>query len=173
MFDKFCPNFVPGENGAWSSGQCAHYNCISHSVGTKLTYIWPDQGEQYAWPPDIDRKETVAAFIEFYRLCGFEPCSNASTEPGYEKVVIYELDGAVAHAALQLEDGHWTSKIGDLADIMHINLQAGGGGLNGNPVQAVKRVRTGRPPPLPPLYPPLSTLVNPSGTPFSQLARDR
>lgn len=142
MFEKFCPNFVPGGNGDWTSGQSPLYNCIAHSVQTTLTYIWPDEDEQYAWPPNIDRKETVAAF-----------------------------NGTVCHAALQLDGGHWTSKVGDLADIMHVDLQAASGGLNGTPVQALRRVRTGKPPLLPPLQPPLSTLVNASGTPFAQLQR--
>jgi hypothetical protein len=171
MFERFCPNFRPGVNGAWTSGQSPLYNCIAHSVGSVLTYIWPDADEQYPWPPNIDRAETVAAFVEFYCACGFEVCADASPEPEYEKVVIFVLDGAVSHAALQLPDGSWTSKIGDLADIMHRTLDAAGGGLNGKPVQALKRKRTGRPPPLPTLHPPLTTLVNPAGTPLAKLAR--
>ncbi|PWT86179.1 MAG: hypothetical protein C5B56_12860 [Proteobacteria bacterium] len=145
---------------------------MAHTVGHTLSYIWPDQDEQYQWPIGIERKETLSAFVAFYEACGFLRCTDASVEEGYEKVVIYVLNDSVTHVALQLEDGSWTSKIGDLADIVHIDPSVvAGTGPNcyGVPKSVLRRARTGKPPTLPPLNPPLATLVNSSGTPLKDL----
>ena len=48
-------------------------------------------------------------------------------EEGVEKIAIYILNGKPEHAAKQLPDGRWSSKLGDLDDITHtLN------GLSGN-----------------------------------------
>jgi hypothetical protein len=172
MFETLVPNVRLGDNSQETSGQTPLYNCIAHSVQTALVYIWPDADEEYAWPPTLPRNDSVPNFVEFYQQCGFEPCGDPSFEEGYEKIVIFQIGGRVAHAALQLENGHWTSKIGDLIDIEHIDLQVVSGGVNGAPTQAVRRRATGLPPQLPPLHPPLSQLVNSSGTPLARLTRD-
>lgn len=170
MFDIFCPKYEEGVNGKTTSPQSGLYNCVAHSVGASLFYIWPDADEEYGWPEHIPRDDSRSAFIGFYRLCGFEPCNDASPEPGYEKVVIYELAGRVAHVALQSDDGTWSSKIGDLTDVMHRRLDVVASAHNGQPAQAMRRRRTGAPPQLPALHPPQTVLVNPSGVPLSKLA---
>jgi hypothetical protein len=41
-------------------------------------------------------------------------------EDGYEKVAIYASpDGILTHAAKQLEDGLWSSELGQLEDVKH------------------------------------------------------
>ena len=55
-----------------------------------------------------------------YRVCG-----SANWEPGIEKVAIYvDEDGVPTHVAKQLENGDWTSKLGDWEDIEHKELDA-------------------------------------------------
>ena len=51
-------------------------------------------------------------------------CGNGSLEDGYEKVAIYARDGELTHAARQLRDGRWTSKLGKYEDIEHDSLEA-------------------------------------------------
>ncbi len=64
-----------------------------------------------------------------FELVGFEQCESPDHEPGFEKVAIYaDDDGAPTHAARQLEDGRWASKLGDWEDIEHEspeNLESG------------------------------------------------
>ena len=167
MFDIFCPNYQEGINGETTSGQTSLYNCIAYSVWNEFTYIWPDPDEEYAWPPTIPRNDSIEAFLEFYRLCGFEQCVDIVPEPGHEKIIIYELNGRVAHAARQLNDRQWTSKVGDLTDVMHINPEVVESERNGYPTYAVRRPWTGTPPQLPPLHPPLTDLVDPQGQPLT------
>ncbi len=43
----------------------------------------------------------------------------------FEKIAIYvDTDGVPTHAARQLPDGSWTSKLGDWEDIQHQTLEA-------------------------------------------------
>ena len=49
------------------------------------------------------------------------------------------------HAALQLESGAWTSKLGDFEDIEHVTVDAVNGPLYGRPVAFLSRRRTERP----------------------------
>lgn len=170
MFDIFCPNYSEGVNGKTTSPQTPLYNCIAHSVGTDLTYIWPDPDEEYAWPPALPRNDSIDTFVDFYQLCGYTKCASAILEHGFEKVILYHVAGRVAHAALQLVDGTWTSKIGDLADIMHVTPEVVESNQNGRPAIVLRRKRTNPKPPLPPLHPPLSQLVSSSGVPLARLA---
>lgn len=55
-------------------------------------------------------------------------CRNGDVEPNIEKLAIYAtIDGKPQHAARQLPNGRWTSKLGRLEDIEH-DLE----GLDGN-----------------------------------------
>ena len=50
-------------------------------------------------------------------------CEDGNLEPGYEKVAIYAMDGEPTHAARQLQNGWWTSKLGKYEDIDHDSLE--------------------------------------------------
>jgi hypothetical protein len=55
-----------------------------------------------------------------YGTLGFEPCDSGEVEEGFEKVAIYtDAGGEPTHAARQLANGRWTSKLGYLEDIEH------------------------------------------------------
>ncbi len=52
-------------------------------------------------------------------------CDSDSLEPGFEKAALYsDTDGLRTHAARQLADGGWVSKLGNLEDIVHRTLDA-------------------------------------------------
>jgi hypothetical protein len=64
----------------------------------------------------------------FLGTIGYIECEDGSLEPGFEKIAIYavqETGGGLTptHAAKQLADGRWTSKLGPYEDIEHTLLE--------------------------------------------------
>lgn len=100
------------------SPRTAQYNCIGWAIGDDQNVWWPDG--KY-WPAGIRKDESVATFIALFATLGYERCDSADLEPGFEKVVLYmdEQHGRVTHAAHQLPDGRWSSKLGPQWDISH------------------------------------------------------
>ena len=105
-----------------TSQQSPLYNCIAWAAECDDRWWWPDAMGQYYWPADVSREETLKAFEEAYSTLGFSLCGNADIESGFEKVAVYAKDGVPTHAARQLPDGQWTSKLGVLEDIEHDTL---------------------------------------------------
>ncbi|MEG3858797.1 hypothetical protein QT974_06710 [Microcoleus sp. herbarium12] len=53
-------------------------------------------------------------------MLGYEICKDDLLEVGYQKIAIYvDLNGIPTHAARQLVNGKWTSKLGWLEDMEH------------------------------------------------------
>lgn len=120
------PNLV--ESGYFvTSAHSELYNCIAYAAGDE-TKKWdcgmlPVPG--YYWPPGAKRGKYVDALISAFESIGFEQCTNGDLESGYQKVVLYaDADGAWTHAAKQLPDGAWSSKIGSCEDIRHLTPYA-------------------------------------------------
>lgn len=66
------------------------------------------------------RGGTIAALVSAFGAIGYEICAGDHLESGYEKVALYvDSRGGWTHAAKQLEDGAWSSKLGDSYDIRH------------------------------------------------------
>jgi hypothetical protein len=57
--------------------------------------------------------------VQAFESLGYQLCEHGHLEAGFAKVAIYALDGKPAHAARQLPDGRWTSKLGRDIDIAH------------------------------------------------------
>jgi len=75
-----------------------------------------------------------------YRVVGYEPCDSAALQVGYEKIAIYaDETQEPRHAARQLPNGSWTSKLGDHFDIEHADLAAISGLVYGEPVVFMRR----------------------------------
>lgn len=92
------------------------------------------------WPQGLPYVETLDNFVQAFQTIGYEVCDNAELEHGYEKVAIYVAsDGRPKHMARQLPSGMWTSKLGDLWDIMHDNLQGVECDDYGKAIQFLKR----------------------------------
>jgi hypothetical protein len=120
------------------------YNCIAWAAGDTTQWWWPrDPAEGYYWPAGVERAETLAAFVAVFSLLGYAPCSTAEPETGYEKVVLFVApDGTPTHAARQLPDGRWTSKLGRGEDIEH-ELQDICGAVYGSVAQLMRRESKG------------------------------
>jgi hypothetical protein len=84
----------------------------------------------------------MGAFIQAYATIGYEACDSFEVEAGYEKIVLYEdPQRTPTHAAKQLQNGRWTSKLGDFEDIEHLDLNCLEGPLYGRVSCCLKRSR--------------------------------
>lgn len=95
------------------------YNCIAWAMGDDQNVCWP--GRKYL-PGRVPKDDSLPAFIATFVNMGYECCDADGVEPGFEKIVLYvdEQQERVTHAARQLPDGFWTSKLGPQWDINHL-----------------------------------------------------
>ena len=112
------------------------YNCIAWAVNHSDRWWQPG----VYWPTDVSRDDhgigtLVAAFSEI----GFEECKDDALDDGYEKVALYGSGFMYTHAARQLPDGRWTSKLGQLEDITHQTPEVISGGDYGEVVLFMRR----------------------------------
>jgi hypothetical protein len=131
------PNLA-AEDHSVTSPSDSNYNCIAWAADQTDRWWWPDPFELYFWPADVPRVETLDTFVEAFRKQGYERCANADLETGFEKIAIY-AKGKPTHAARQLPDGQWTSKLGQSCDIRHQSLHGVEGELYGSAVVFLKR----------------------------------
>lgn len=93
------------------------YNCIAWAAGDSSQLWWP--AEAY-WPPGVSIALRLESFIDAFRTLNYEVCDNPKFEDGFEKIAIYtDATGEPTHAARQLSDNVWTSKLGKNIDIEH------------------------------------------------------
>jgi hypothetical protein len=81
----------------------------------------------------------VAAFQQAFASLGYELCANANLETGFEKIALYAIGGIPTHAARQLRDGRWVSKLGELEDIEHASLDVLTGAVYGEVAAVLRR----------------------------------
>jgi hypothetical protein len=97
------------------------YNCIAWAAGDTRRWWWPSQsvGKEY-WPPGVPRERTQAAFVAAFATVGYTVCEGDEPEAGFEKVALFaDAQARPTHAARQLPNGSWTSKLGKAEDIEH------------------------------------------------------
>ncbi|MBV8359212.1 MAG: hypothetical protein JO189_14955 [Deltaproteobacteria bacterium] len=105
---------------------------------------WPLSPLNAYWPSEAIDAETIPAFISAFKTLGYEECADDSLEKGFEKIAIYATANyEPKHAARQLRDGGWTSKMGIAywPDIRHDSPEAVSGPAYGMPVCYMKRPR--------------------------------
>ena len=117
------------------------YNCIAWAAGDNGRWWWPFPAFSY-WPAGAPRLLTVAAFKAAYETIGYEPCETGDLEPAFEKIVIFSRGDKPTHAARQLPNGQWSSKLGRSDDIAHqlTGVVSGPSGY-GNPTAFMRRAR--------------------------------
>ena len=102
------------------------YNCISWVAGD-ITQKWdctalPMAG--YYWPAEATVGQGIDALVSAFKTLRYEVCHDASVERGVEKIALFaDTHGEWTHAAKQLSDGRWSSKLGDAEDIAHATTQ--------------------------------------------------
>lgn len=112
---------LAGTDYAKTSDKSATYNCIAWAAGEDdRWWEWtPDYYPGYFWPCEAV-SDHVDELVRAYEAIGFERCDSGELEAEYEKLALYaDRDDAYTHAARQLPDGRWTSKLGPQEDIRH------------------------------------------------------
>jgi hypothetical protein len=116
--DELFPNLA-AEGFTATSAASRRYNCIAWAAGSDDAWWWPDAELVCYWPEAVERLETLEAFIAAFATLDYHLCPDGSTEDGFNRIAIYQLGGLPTHAARQLPDGSWTSKLGRSIDITH------------------------------------------------------
>lgn len=124
-----------------TSPETKYYNCIAWAAGDSSRNWWP-LNYSY-WPRGVARELTLDAFIQAFGTLGYEPCKDGKVEKNYEKIVLYLLNGEPTHAARQLSDGRWSSKLGKAHDVSHRTVRGVEGPCYGKATQYMRR-RVGR-----------------------------
>jgi hypothetical protein len=102
-----------------TSAEDVHYNCIAYACGDTANWWWPTKLNGNYWPGDVPAEETLRAFEALFEKQGYRKCRTAILQRSFERVAIFTNNGVPTHAARQLDNGHWSSKLGRHEDIMH------------------------------------------------------
>ena len=117
------------------------YNCIAWAAHADHHWWEPDPSFQYFWPKGVPRAYTIAAYVAAYSSVGYVVCDNSDLEISFEKIAIFtDRFNVPQHAARQLDDGLWTSKLGKHFDISHA-LNGVSGDAYGIPTVFMKRAK--------------------------------
>jgi hypothetical protein len=122
-----------------TSPQDQRYNCVAWAADDVRRWWWPAESPFAFWPA-VKREESISSFIEAFEILGYELADSGGHEKGFEKVAIFvSTDQVPSHMARQLPDGSWTSKLGRLEDIAHIDVNAVGGAEYGEVAAFLRR----------------------------------
>jgi hypothetical protein len=127
---------LTADNHRVTSPAAISYNCIAWALSD--TKNWWQPGLH--WPfPSHALDDTIEELKRVFETFGYQECPNGDLEQGFEKVVLYALSGGYTHAARQLSQGAWTSKLGNDDDIEHDTPDAVAGGIYGEIALFMKR----------------------------------
>ena len=130
------PNLA--SEGFETVGQASElYNCIAYVAEDTSKWWWPD-GTNY-WPPWATLDTKMESLKEALAGLGYEQCDDSDPEDGYQKVALYEIQGRFQHAAVQMSNGRWRSKMGQGPVVEHRNPESLSGGPYGNPKVFMRR----------------------------------
>ena len=118
------------------------YNCISWAYGINSVRMWPNTPGFY-WPANISNINHINSFIDLFRSIGYNICPDGNLENGFEKIAIFEDKNVPTHAARQLANGLWTSKLGHFPNISFDashTINSISGGVYGNVSIYMKRL---------------------------------
>ena len=125
-----------------TSPKTKSYNCVAWAANDPTRWWWPVGALMpgYFWPLGVPRKVDIDSFVAAFQTMGFEVCPDGDPEKDFEKVAIFcDTDNRPTHAARQLPDGRWTSKMGKGEDIVHERLDQVSGRLYGAARTFMKR----------------------------------
>lgn len=113
-----------------TSDEDGDYNCIAWAMHNDNRTWWPAPEHLtggrlggYFWPFGAPVEESLFAFMRAFGNFGYVPCESDELEPEWEKIAIFVGPGsAPTHAARQLDNGKWASKLGPKQDIEHDSL---------------------------------------------------
>jgi len=112
------------------------YNCIAWAYEDNTQWYWPHPNR--FWPENIPMEVSLNAFQRLFESKGYEVCFDSSLEEGLKKIAIYSKNDLPTHAARQLPDGLWTSKLGTEHDVSH-TIEGMSDGYYGNVAVIMKK----------------------------------
>lgn len=134
MIDPVAFPNLSAANHRVTSPPTTTYNCVAWAAGD--TTRWWQPGRY--WPIATD-STGVAEMEAIFAAIGFEHCLDGVFELGYEKVALFGVGRSYSHAARQLQNGKWTSKLGRAEDIEHESPEDLAGGMYGNVATFMRR----------------------------------
>jgi hypothetical protein len=120
-----------------ASKKTRRYNCLAWALGH--SDIWCDAAPDGVWPDGVLDDGSVLAAIRFFEHFGYVRGTDAGTEKDVLKIAIYGDERGYTHAARQLSDGRWSSKLGAMQDIEHDKLENLFGSKYGTVVQIMEK----------------------------------
>lgn len=130
------PRLTPA-NHRITSPASPDYNCVAWAAGD--TEHWWQPGVYWPGNPGAE-DQGPKALEEAFLALGYEDGGlDLTPEAGFEKVALYAAGLFYTHAARQLPNGKWTSKLGSAEDIEHDTPADVAGGLYGDVVQIMRR----------------------------------
>jgi len=123
-----------------TSNRSVHYNCIAWAASRNDAWWWPDPMGRGFWPDGVARVATIDSFVQAFATLGYIRGQSDAVDPDEEKVALFAKGDTPLHAARQLSNGKWTSKLGKSYDIEH-ELQAIAGDQYGRVACILRRSR--------------------------------
>lgn len=126
LIDLF-PGLSQDEHFCVTSKDTPNYNCIAWACLYDDRWIEPTYPGNpnldcvFWWPPGVEKGMEPDILIKVFEHHGYELCDTGEREQGYRKVALYYKrdENLWTHAARELSNGYWTSKLGKYVDIQH------------------------------------------------------
>lgn len=118
---QFFPKLAIDANFSVTSPCTDAYNCLAWAANKDNIFWWPAQPpvDGVEWPID-DYDTTFHTLFKVYEKIGYIECDNWQFDAKLKKIALYiDSNGHFTHAARQLRNGLWTSKLGPSWDISH------------------------------------------------------
>jgi hypothetical protein len=126
-----------------TSPRDGRYNCVAWAAGDTRRWWWPGEEPFSFWPAGVPREESLPSFVAAFATLGYETAASGDHDPDYEKVAIFaSSEGVPTHMVRQLPTGSWTSKLGGLEDIIHLDVAGVAGTEYGQVVAFLQRRRS-------------------------------
>jgi hypothetical protein len=126
LFQAF-PKLIQDKNFKITSKDTPNYNCIAWACKYNERWIQPPYlGKPKLdcvvwWPPEVPEGLEPECLKKLFEYHGYVECEGSEHEDGYKKVALYfnKHKNEWTHAARELNNGFWTSKLGSYNDIQH------------------------------------------------------
>lgn len=121
------PKLIQDKDFKVTSNATPNYNCIAWACKYDERWMQPPYlGKPNLdcvvwWPPEIPEGLDLDCLKKAFEYHGYSECNSSEHENGYRKVALYmnEQTNEWTHASRELNNGCWTSKLGEFNDIQH------------------------------------------------------